>query len=185
MRRTDGRRKDRNINEKDRQAQGMIKRRWRSKQSKRVAYRKRGKCDMQQKLQEAEETYQKDTNPKIRQIIDHLEEEALDELSDPSMEDWENYIPDPGHTRGRMSLYKQSIHVYWGVKYLLVKAMEQVASEMTEIIQGSPTLRKDLKNIQQNQIILDKKMDRIQHMLQASGLTVKKEKEDEMATKIP
>jgi len=40
MRRTDGRRKDRNINEKDRQAQGMIKRRWRSKQSKRVAYTK-------------------------------------------------------------------------------------------------------------------------------------------------
>lgn len=146
--------------------------------------RKRGNRDIRQKLQEAEDAYQKDTNPKVRQIIDHLEEEALEDLSEPSMEDWENYIPDPGHTRGRMTLYKQSIHVYSGVKRLLAKAMEQVATEMAEMIQGSSTLRKDLENIQQNQIILDKKMDRIIQWLQQSGLMMKQEKDEENATKI-
>lgn len=49
------------------------------------------------------------------------------------MEDWEYLLPDPENTRGRMTLYKQALHVYWVMKTLLGKAMEQVAMEMAEL----------------------------------------------------
>lgn len=49
------------------------------------------------------------------------------------MEDWGNLIPDPGNTRGCLSLYKQALHVYWVLKRLLAKIMEQVAMEMAEM----------------------------------------------------
>lgn len=74
--------------------------------------RKRGKKDVRKRLQEAEAAYVLDTNPNIRRMITQMEEEALQGYSEPEMEDWEQYLPDPGHTRGRMSLYKQSLHVY-------------------------------------------------------------------------
>lgn len=139
--------------------------------------RKRGKKDMRRRLQEAEAAYVLDTNPNIRRMIEQLEEEAMQENSDPEMEDWEQFLPDPGHTRGRMSLYKQSLHVYWGMKRLLAKAMEQVALEMAELIQGIPTMKKELKNIQVTLLVQDRKMDDIMQMLQAGGLGVKIEKE--------
>ena len=59
-----------------------------------------------------------------------MEEEATQEQSEFEMEDWEYLLLDPGNTRGRMSLYKQALHVYWVMKRLLAKAMEQVAMEM-------------------------------------------------------
>lgn len=49
------------------------------------------------------------------------------------MEDWEFLLHDPGNTRARMSLFKQSLHIYWVMKGLLAKALEQVATEMVEI----------------------------------------------------
>lgn len=64
------------------------------------------------------------------------------------MEDWEYLLPDPGNTRGRMTLYKQSLHIYWVMKRLFAKAMEQVAMEMAELSQGIPNLKKELTNIQ-------------------------------------
>lgn len=48
-----------------------------------VRGRKRGKKDMRKKLQEAEEAYLHETNP--------LEEDAMQEILDPEMEDWENH----------------------------------------------------------------------------------------------
>lgn len=64
------------------------------------------------------------------------------------MEDWVYLLPDPGHTRGRMTLYKQSLHVYWVMKRLMAKAMEQIALEMAELSQGIPNLKKEPRNIQ-------------------------------------
>lgn len=57
------------------------------------------------------------------------------------MEDWEFLLHDPGNTRGRMSLFKQSLHIYWVMKRILAKALEQVATEMAELAQGVPNLR--------------------------------------------
>lgn len=44
-----------------------------------------------------------------------------------------------------MSLYEQALHVYWVIKRLLEKAMEQVAMEMAELAQGIPNLKKEIK----------------------------------------
>jgi len=77
-----------------------------------------------------------------------LEEEATQGQSESEMEDWEYLLPDPGNTRGRMTLYKQTMHVYWVMKRLLAKEMEQVAMEMAKLSQGIPNLKKELRNIQ-------------------------------------
>lgn len=60
-----------------------------------------------------------------------------------------------------MTLCKQTLHVYWVMKRLPTKAMEQVAMEMAELSQGTPNLKKELRNIQITLLIQDKKMDEI------------------------
>ena len=50
-----------------------------------------------------------------------MEEEAIQAQSNFEMEEWEYLIQDPGNTRGRMTLLKQSLHVYWVMKRLLAK----------------------------------------------------------------
>lgn len=75
-------------------------------------------------MQEAEKAYNEGTDIDIRRIIQELEANAMQEDSEPEMEDWGNLIPDLGNTRGRLSLYKQALHVYWVLKRLLAKAME-------------------------------------------------------------
>lgn len=77
--------------------------------------------------------YSEDTNADIRRIIQQLEDEATQKQSEPEIKDWEYLLPNPRNTRGRMSLYKQALHVYWVIKRLLEKAMEQVAMEMVEL----------------------------------------------------
>jgi len=63
-----------------------------------------------------ERAYSQNTHANIRRIIQNLEEEATQEQSELEMEDWEYLLPDPGNTRGHMSLYKQALHVYWVMK---------------------------------------------------------------------
>jgi len=97
------------------------------------------------RIQYAERAYSENTDEDIRRIIQQMEEEATQGRSESEMEDWEYLLPDPGNTRGRMTLYKQALHVYWVMKRLLAKAMEQVAMEMAELAQGIPNLKKKCK----------------------------------------
>ena len=99
------------------------------------------------------------------------------------MEDWEYLLPDPGNTRGRMTLYKQALHVYWVMKRLLAKAMEQVAVEMTELSQGIPNLKKELQNNQITMITQEKNLDEIQQQIEKINLGIKKEDEQQEATR--
>ncbi len=97
--------------------------------------------------------------------------------SEEEMEDWMDIMPDPGHTRGRMTLYKQSLHLYWVMKRLMAKAMEQIALEMAELSQGIPNLKKEMKNILITLLMQDKRLEDLQQQLEANGLVIKKEKE--------
>jgi len=114
-----------------------------------------------------------------------MEEEAIQGQSDSEMEDWEYLIPDPGNTRGRMSLFKQSLHVYWVMKRLLAKAIKQVAIEMAELAQGIPNLRRELRIIQINLEMQEKKMDVIQQLIKDCHLDTKREVEQQKATAPP
>lgn len=102
---------------------------------------------LQRRIQLVEQAYSENTNANIRKIIQQLEEKATQGQSDSEMEDWEYLLPDPGNTRGHMTLYKQALHVYWVMKRLLAKAMEQVAMEMAELAQGIPNLKREMKDI--------------------------------------
>jgi len=102
---------------------------------------------LKRRIQRVEQSYSENTNADIRRIIQQLEEEATQEQVDSKIEGWEYLLSDLGNTRGRMTLYKQALHVYWVMKRLLAKAMEQVAMEMVESAQGIPNLKREMKNI--------------------------------------
>lgn len=97
--------------------------------------------------------------------MQYLEEEALQNQSDDEMEEWEFLLHDPGHTRGRMSLFKQSLHIYWVMKGLLAKAMEHVAKEMVELAQGDQTIRRELSYLRIAMTKQEEQLDVIQQML--------------------
>lgn len=72
----------------------------------------------------------------------------MEEQSDSEKEEWDEIIRDLGNTQGRMTLYRQSLHIYWVLKHLLAKALEQVVKEMAEIVNGMPNLQKEKKIFQ-------------------------------------
>ena len=78
-----------------------------------------------------------------------------------------------------MNLYKQALHVYWVMKRILAKAIEQVAMDMAELSQGIPNLKKELQNIQVTLIMQDKKLDEIQQQIKERNLGIKKEEEQQ------
>lgn len=94
-----------------------------------------------------------------------MEDKALEEVSDPEMEEWSTLLPDPGNSRGRLSMYKQALHMYWVVKHLLAKAMEQVAEEMMEMVQGPLNLKREMNNLQFMIRKQDSRMEEIRGML--------------------
>ena len=91
------------------------------------------------------------------------------------MEYWEILIHDPGNTRGRMSMFKQSLHIYWVMKRLLAKALEQAATAMAELAQGVPNLRRELRIIQITLEMQEKKLDEIQQLIKEGQQIVNKE----------
>lgn len=91
---------------------GRGQQRTQSNENTKTARTKRGRKSMNKQVRNAERAYCRDTHSGIRRIIQHLEEEAIGEQSESEMEDWEYLLLDPGNTRGRMTLYKQALHVY-------------------------------------------------------------------------
>lgn len=117
------------------------------------------------RIRRAERAFQRNTNPAVRRVMQVMEEESLQDQFVDEMEDWEFLIHDPGHTRGRMSLFKQSLHIYWVMKRLLAKALEQVTKEMVELAKGDPDLRRELSLIRSAVERQEEKMEAIHQML--------------------
>jgi len=109
---------------------------------------KRGRRSIGQGAQVAKVAYSKETNSDIRRIINVLENKVLKEPSNPEMEEWDTLLLDPRNTRGRLTLYNQALHMYWVMKHLLARAMEQVAVEMAKISQGVSDMKKELDSLQ-------------------------------------
>jgi len=111
-----------------------------------------------------------------------LENRVLEEPSDPEMEEWDTLLPDSGNTRGRLTLYKQALHMYWMMKHLLAKAMEQVAVEMAEIAQGVPDMKKELDSLQFLTWKQDIKIEEIRGMLKVLIKAKREEKSKQEMT---
>lgn len=114
-----------------------------------------------------------------------MEEEAIQAQLDSEMEDWEFLLPDSGNTRSRMTLFKQAIHVYWVMKQLLAKALEQAATEMVELAQGVPNLRRELRIMHITLEMQDKKLEEIQAMIKEGHLGANREADQQLAAKVP
>lgn len=99
-------------------------------------------------VQEAIRAYREGTSEDIRRIIQDMEANLREEQSDSETEEWAEMIRDSGNTWGRMTLYRQSLHIYWVLKCLLAKVLEQVVKEMVEISNGMPNLQKEIKSFQ-------------------------------------
>lgn len=136
---------------------------------------------MNQMARDAECAYNNETNVKIRKIIENLEKRVMEEASDPKMEDWCPLMPDPGNTRGHLSQYKQALHMYWVMKCLLAKAMEQIAEEMTEIVQGCLSPTEEMKSLHVAFLKQDRKIEDNQSILK---LMTKEHREEEVKPKI-
>ena len=65
--------------------------------------------------------------------------------------------------------------MYWVMKRLLAKALEQVASEMAEMAQGVPNLRRELRILQTSMEMQGKQLEEIQQLLKASQQRSSKE----------
>ena len=93
-------------------------------------------------VQEAARAYREGTSEDILRIIQDMEASVREEQSDSETEEWAKMIRDPGNTQGRLTLYRQSLHIYWVLKRILAKVFEQVVKEMVEIANGVPNLQK-------------------------------------------
>lgn len=66
---------------------------------------------MDETVREATKTYKKGTGKGIRKIIEEMEERIMEKDSEEEMEEWKDLIPDPGNTRGKLSQFKQTLHL--------------------------------------------------------------------------
>jgi len=128
--------------------------------SRRQKRYKRRNSSLRETVNEAEQAFNLDSNAHIRNIMNAMEEKVLEEPSIPEMYEWSLQLPDPGHTQGRLSLYHRALHIFWVLKHLLAKAMEQVAAEMVEMAQDTAAAKKEAANTemlvkQHNELLKD------------------------------
>lgn len=82
--------------------------------------------------------------------------------SEEEMKAWHEVIPDPRNTRGRLTLFKKTLYLYWIMKSLMGKAMEQPSMGMEMTLQDMPNYKKNLQAIQFQLCKQDIRLDRIQ-----------------------
>lgn len=126
---------------------------------------RRGRKCIKTTVHASAHAYREEMAVDICQLIQEMEDSVMEEDSEPELEEWGDIVPDLGHTRGTMTLYRQALHVYWVMKHLLAKALEQVAGEMEEMAQGMPNIKKEMKSLQIIMIMQDSKLDEIQRSL--------------------
>ena len=64
------------------------------------------------------------------------------------MDEWKTVIPGTGHTCGRSSQYKEEIHLFWMMKNIPLKALEQFPSDMHVAPKVHSDYTKELQTIQ-------------------------------------
>lgn len=81
-----------------------------------------------------------------------------------------------------MSLFKQSLHIYWVMKRLLEKSLEKVAKEMVELAQGNPDIRRELSFIRIAMERQEEKMDAIHQLLKGDQPDAEKDASQQPAS---
>ena len=79
-----------------------------------------------------------------------------------------DFITDPGSTRGRISLFQQSVKTYWKMKCLLAKAMasKEDKSLTSSILFEMQQMKMDMHAMLKVQIRLNDRVGKIEKQLQ-------------------
>lgn len=86
-----------------------------------------------EKLQQLAGNYEMGNSVTVRQAIKGWEKEIHTEPEDNEAEaDILDFITDPGNTRGRLTLFQQTVHTYWILKSLLAKAIQSMHPSQME-----------------------------------------------------
>ena len=81
--------------------------------------------------------------PQIHNVIQGWERESNSDEKDIKVQvETMDFVSDPGNTRGRLSLFHQSIHTYLNFKCVLAKALQSLQEN-----EGSPTVVSILQEI--------------------------------------
>ena len=85
---------------------------------------KRGRKTNKQILENLANIYEANTPDQIRKTIHGCEKQSDEEDTDIQEQQARiDFIYDPGSTRGRVSLFQQTIKTYWKIKCVLARAM--------------------------------------------------------------
>ena len=109
---------------------------------------KRGRKTKQETLHNISQAYFLGNPPQIKNRIQGWEKESHNNEEDNEAEgEILDLITDLGNTRGRLSLFNQTVHMYWIIKCVLVKAMQSLHPGKGNETQSVTALFQDI-NIQ-------------------------------------
>ena len=117
---------------------------------------KRGQKSRKEFMEPLIQTFAKDTPCSLKSRIFGWETEAtnkMEEEDELTAEELQHMIDDPGHTRGRISLFQHSIRTYWFIKCVLVKAIMSIQEKWEPNLVS--TLTEINRNIQE-MLVLEK-----------------------------
>ena len=89
--------------------------------------RKRGRKTKQEVLENLLTVYSLGNPPQVRKVIHGWERESQsNEEDNEAKAEILDFITYPGNTKGRLSLFNQTVHAYWIMKCFLAKAMQSL-----------------------------------------------------------
>lgn len=136
-------------------------------ETSRQTRKRRRQSTIDKAMDEAEKAYNYDAHQHFRNIIEAMENQILEEPSDPEMNEWSVQLPDPGNTRGRLTLYRRALHIYWVLKHILAKAMEKVATEMVDMAQEVKEAKQGTTKLEETIAHQNLQLKEIKDMLEA------------------
>ena len=131
---------------------------------------KRGRNSNKKILENIADLYDSFNQVHIRETIEGQKRQSDDEDDDlKEQETRMDFISNPGNTRGRFSLFQQSVKTYWKFKCVLAKAMlsmleKEVNSSMLFELQ---LLKQDIREMSKAHIQANDRIGRIEHQLQS------------------
>lgn len=101
-------------------------------------------------IQEAAMAYHENTSEEIQQLIEKWEADINKQVEtemEMATEEWKDLILDPGQTRGRLTQFKRTRFMYWSMKSILRKALEQISMNLVALAQDFSKYRMEFDKL--------------------------------------
>ena len=116
---------------------------------------KRGRKTNQQTLESLAKSYETRILMDIQKTIQGWERDSDDEEDEiQSQQEGIHFLSDPGNTRGRVSLFQQSVKTYWKIKCVLAKALSSMQEKKinSSLLFELQQIKQDMREITNAQI---------------------------------